>query len=77
MEADVGRVQAPIDWGTGRSSGVGRSFVNRMMRITLFAPDIQEAICEGRLPKAMQLEELVDVHSKQMGESAERSFVRA
>jgi hypothetical protein len=35
-----------------------RSFVNRLLRITLLAPDIQEAILEGRQPKGMQLEEL-------------------
>ena len=29
-----------------------------MMRLTLLAPDIQEAILEGRQPKGMQLEEL-------------------
>jgi hypothetical protein len=28
--------------------------------MTLLAPDIQEAILEGRQPKAMQLEELTD-----------------
>jgi hypothetical protein len=31
-----------------------------MMRLTLLAPDIVEAILEGRQPKAMQLEELTD-----------------
>jgi hypothetical protein len=40
------------------AEGVTRSFVNRMMRLTLLAPDIVEAILEGRQPKAMQLEEL-------------------
>jgi len=38
--------------------GVTRSFVNRLLRLTLLAPDIVEAILEGRQPKAMQLEEL-------------------
>ena len=40
------------------AEGVTRSFVNRMMRLTLLAPDIVEAILEGRQPKGMQLEEL-------------------
>ena len=40
------------------AEGVTRSFVNRLLRLTLLAPDIVEAILEGRLPKAMQLEEL-------------------
>lgn len=34
---------------------ITRSFVNRLLRLTLVAP---EAILEGRQPKAMQLEEL-------------------
>ena len=39
---------------------VTRSFVNRLLRLTLLAPDIVEAILEGRQPKTMQLEELTD-----------------
>ena len=42
------------------AEGVTRSFVNRLRRLTLLAPDIVEAILEGRQPKAMQLEELTD-----------------
>ena len=34
---------------------ITRSFVNRLLRLTLLAP---EAILEGRQPSAMQLEEL-------------------
>jgi hypothetical protein len=34
------------------------SFVNRLLRITLLAPNIQEAILDGRQPKGIQLEEL-------------------
>jgi hypothetical protein len=37
---------------------IGRSFVSRLLRLTLLAPDIQEAILKGRQPKGMQLEEL-------------------
>ena len=37
---------------------VTRGFVNRLLRLTLLAPDIQEAIVDGRQPKAMRLEEL-------------------
>jgi hypothetical protein len=54
-----------IEDGTYRSAaeiaeaeGVTRSYVNRLMRLTLLAPDIQEAILHGREPKGMQLEEL-------------------
>lgn len=37
---------------------IDRSFVNRLLRLTLLAPDIQEAILHGRQPKVMQLEHL-------------------
>ena len=40
------------------AEGVTRSFVNRLLRLTLLAPDIVEAILEGRQPKGMPLEEL-------------------
>jgi hypothetical protein len=35
------------------------------LRLTLLAPDIQEAILEGRQPKAMQLEDLTDAISSE------------
>jgi hypothetical protein len=37
---------------------VDRSYVNRLLRLTLLAPDIQETILDGRQPEAMQLEQL-------------------
>jgi hypothetical protein len=40
------------------AEGVTRSFVNRLLRLTLLAPDIQEGILDGRQPNGMQLEEL-------------------
>ena len=42
------------------AEGVTRSFVSRLLRLTLLAPEIVEAILEGGQPKAMQLEELTD-----------------
>jgi hypothetical protein len=42
------------------AEGVTRSFVNRLLRLTMLAPHIVEAILEGRPPKAMQLAELTD-----------------
>jgi hypothetical protein len=54
-----------IEDGTYRSAveiaeaeKITRSFVNRLLRITLLAPNIQEAILDGRQPKGIQLEEL-------------------
>jgi hypothetical protein len=56
-----------LEDGKYRSAGeiaqpekVTRSFANRLLRLTLLAPDIVEAILEGRQPKAMQLEEVTD-----------------
>ena len=40
------------------AEGVTRSFVNRLLRLTLLAPDIVETILEGRQSKGLQLEEL-------------------
>jgi hypothetical protein len=37
---------------------VTRSFVNRLLRLTLLAPEIAEAILDGRQPKGLQLEKL-------------------
>ena len=58
-----------LSWNRERASSVNttdfalptvdtRSFVNRLLRLTLLAPGILEAILEGRQPKGMQLEEL-------------------
>jgi hypothetical protein len=54
-----------LDEGSYRSAGelaeaegVTRSFVNRLLRLTLLAPDIVEVILDGRQPKAMQLDAL-------------------
>jgi hypothetical protein len=54
-----------LEDGTRRSAAeiaeaehVDRSYVNRLMRLTLLAPDIQEAILDGRQPKGMQLKEM-------------------
>jgi hypothetical protein len=38
---------------------IDRSFVSRLLDLTLLAPDIQEAILEGRQRKGIQLDELV------------------
>ena len=40
------------------AEGVTRSFVNRVLRLTLLAPDIVEAILDGRQSKVLQLEGL-------------------
>jgi hypothetical protein len=38
---------------------INRAYVSRLLDLTLLAPDIQEAILEGRQGRGMQLEELM------------------
>lgn len=68
-----------FDGGKYRSAGelaeaerVTRSFVNRFLRLTLLAPDIVEAILDGRQPKSMQLEELVPAMPSSWEEQRQR-----
>ena len=51
-----------------KAEKIDRSFVNRLVRLTLLAPDIQEAILEGRQAKGMQLEELTRAMPAEWGE---------
>ena len=52
---------------------IGRSFVSRLLRLTLLAPDIQEAILDGRQPKGLQLEELTCAMPGEWGEQRLRA----
>jgi hypothetical protein len=67
-----------IENGTYRSAveiaeaeRITRSFVNRLLRLTLLAPDIVEAIPEGRRPKGLLLWRQVPV-SRRTGRSRRR-----
>jgi hypothetical protein len=55
---------------------VTRSFVNRLLRLTLLAPDIQEAIIDGRQPKGMQLEDLTRLMPSGWEEQRQRLLVK-
>ena len=39
---------------------VNRGYMSRVLRLTLLAPDIVEAILDGRQPEGMRLEDLLD-----------------
>jgi ParB-like chromosome segregation protein Spo0J len=54
------------------AEGVTRSFVNRMLRLTLLAPEIVEAILEGRQAKRLMLEELMGSMSGAWEEQRQR-----
>jgi hypothetical protein len=43
-----------------KAEGVSQSYVSRMLRLTLLAPDIVEAILDGRQPEGMRLESLLE-----------------
>jgi hypothetical protein len=57
------------------AEGVTRSFINRLLRLALLAPDIQEAILDGPQPKALRLNDLV-LLPDDWGEQRER-LIRA
>ena len=65
---EQGRYQSAAE--IAEAEGVTGSFVNRLLRLALLAPDIVKAILEGRQPKAMQLDELTDAIPR-MGEAAD------
>jgi hypothetical protein len=58
MERDAGGKKYQSAGEVAEAEGVTRSFVNRLLRLTLLAPDIVEAILEGRQPKGTMLQEL-------------------
>ncbi|MBK8211905.1 MAG: hypothetical protein IPK78_20125 [Rhodospirillales bacterium] len=55
---------------------VSRRYVNRIVQITLLAPDIVEAILDGRQPKGMQLEEVTGSMPSGWDEQRQRVFQR-
>jgi hypothetical protein len=60
-----------------RAKGVAPSYVSRVLRLTLLAPDIVEAILDGRQPVELQLDALLDgfplVWEEQVGAHCARS----
>jgi hypothetical protein len=64
-----------LEDGTYRSAGeiaesesITRSYIIRLLSLTLLAPDIVEAILDGRPPKVMQFDELTRVMPSGWGE---------
>ena len=51
-----------------RAKGVAPSYVSRVLRLTLLAPEIVEAILDGRQPAELQLDDLLDGVSVGVGE---------
>ena len=58
VEAVAGGGEVPIGGEIAEAEGVTRSFVNRLLRLTLLAPDIRRRSSTAGSRRAMQLEEL-------------------
>jgi hypothetical protein len=43
-----------------KREGVDRDYVSRVLRLTLLAPEIVEAILDGRQPAGLQLDDLLE-----------------
>ena len=56
------------------AEGVTRSFVNRLLRLTLLAPDIVEAIRDGRQPKGDAAGGGDSEDAERVGEAAKGPF---
>ena len=42
-----------------KAKGTGKRYVSQVLRLTLLAPEIVEAILDGRQPPGLQLDELL------------------
>ena len=53
------RVHATLE-DLARAKGVNATYVSRVLRLTLLAPEIVEAILDGRQPEGTRLDDLMD-----------------
>ena len=54
-----------------RAKGVAPSYVSRILRLTLLAPEIVEAILDGRQPAVVQLDDLLEGFPLEWGRQSE------
>jgi hypothetical protein len=54
-----------------KAEGVSQSHVSRLLRLTLLAPDLIEAILDGRQPEGMRLEGLMEGFPDEWGRQLE------
>jgi hypothetical protein len=52
-------LHATID-DLAKAKGIGKTYVSQVLRLTLLAPEIVEAIIDGRQPAELQLDDLVE-----------------
>ena len=55
----LGAGRYPSIEALARAEGVHHTYVGKLLRLTLLAPEILEAVLDGRLPKGVKLENLV------------------
>jgi hypothetical protein len=72
VEADAGGGEVRSAAELDEAEKVTRSFVNRLLRLTLLGARYQEAILEGRQPKALQLEDLTQALPRAWDEQRQR-----
>ena len=58
------------------AEGVTRSFINRLLRLTLLTPDIVEAVLDGRQSKGLQLAELTTAAASAWEEQRQRLLAK-
>lgn len=52
-------VQATLE-DLARAKGIGKTYVSQVLRLSLLAPEIVEAILDGRQPAELQLDHLLE-----------------
>jgi hypothetical protein len=51
-------VYATID-DLAKAKGIGKTYISQVLRLTLLAPEIVEAVLDGRQPAGLQLDDLL------------------
>ncbi len=67
MAKDAGHRRACALEDVARAKGVNATYVSRILRLTLLAPDIVEAILDGRQSTGLQLDDLLEGVSAGVG----------
>jgi hypothetical protein len=60
-----------------RAKGVHATYVSRVLRLTLLAPDVVEAILDGRQPVELQLDDLLEAFPLQWEEQKKALLMRS
>ena len=68
MEADAGGGEVPSINALAEAEKINRAYVCRLLNLTLLAPEITEAVLDGRQAKGMMLEEMVKALPTDWGE---------